>query len=288
MLDYYINALKNIDSSSKNNSQQQQSWGSDNREKTKVNELGYDDKLSLIDEDTLFIGEFDVLPIGIDYEVHLDFIDMMNEVPEKEWCVMLDVEDEVVTDYYTPEQNGKSSTVNVLDHDNCTDYDGFMHSHHTMGLDFSGCDEQGVNSNYDYSLTIAWDNRDNNSVNYAGSRRFVTDDKIITARCGVQVITPDSDAGDTLSEKWSNGSQNWGKKNGNTVSKKVSNQSQKKHSSNLRTLNDREKEILKMYRNNDIFVPTWIVSTSQSDKELVGLIKRHCMKQDGSFYNPRG
>ena len=95
-----------------------------------------------------------VLPLA---KLKIDFL--MEKMGNSEWLAYLigNKENYLVEDIWIPEQEVSSTRV---DNVNCPEFNslgviGVMHSHHSMGNNFSGTDDNWINQNHDISLCIS-------------------------------------------------------------------------------------------------------------------------------------
>lgn len=285
-------------------------WSS-NQDVEKVSDVDREVMRDIVEQnDSAYIDSIALDPINITYDVHCQFLDIMQTVPDREWGAMLDVDEEfdLVTDIFIPEQLGFRAEARVTDHESCQGYNGFIHSHHSMGLSFSKCDDEGVNSNYDYSLTICWEKKKNCTVTYHGSRRVhITDDIIVTAECDVQVLQPESDAGDRMEEVWEKGKYK-NKKSKKNSSSKYSSSKKKRVGKATSTTEGKLSyptkacttpsgeiieaedagEVLDAVLAGSIAIEPWILDSARDVNELLHFIDEHVLLADGTVIASAG
>lgn len=201
--------LEEIEDNNGSSSDVDDDWGAD-KDVSDLNEIDdVDDQLFLaLEYDNVQISEFDVDPIILSGEVYQKIKVIMHKIPKHEWGAMLETEDGTpftkVTDIFFPEQKADKTSAYEIDDESTMGYTGFIHSHHRMGVSSSKCDEDGVHSNYDISLVVAWDNKSKGNLEFEGSIRLHKDDsRIIKAKTDVMV---DYDVGedfmDTIDENY--------------------------------------------------------------------------------------
>lgn len=185
--------LEEVGDSNGSGSDDDDEWGADKDVKD-LNEVDdVDEQLFLaLEYDNVQISEFDVDPIVLSGEVYQKIKVIMHKIPKHEWAAMLETEDGTpftkVTDIFFPEQKADKTSAYEIDDESTMGYTGFIHSHHQMGVGSSKCDEDGVHSNYDISLVVAWDSRRKGTLEFEGSIRLHKDDsRIIKAKTDVMV-----------------------------------------------------------------------------------------------------
>lgn len=90
--------------------------------------------------------------LHIPYNIHLEWLYIMDIMGNKEWGAVFSVKDNVIVDYKVPKQEVTSVSVTFKEELGCS---GMVHSHHTLGLkDFSSQDDRQARNLYQTSLII--------------------------------------------------------------------------------------------------------------------------------------
>lgn len=113
-------------------------------------------------------------------KAHKKFKYFMRWAGRNEWFAYLigslkNSNDYYIDDLLLPEQNASSGNVNQINTENYNEYRivGAVHSHHDMGIGFSGHDENFVNNNHNLSLLVA-NNKENGGYKIGGVARVKT------------------------------------------------------------------------------------------------------------------
>lgn len=124
-------------------------------------------------------------PLMISPEVNECIKHAMSEFTSKEWSAWLNRDaDGIISEIYFPEQITRSATVD-FEEDTNGEYEGFLHSHHSMGISFSGTDEEEVNSSFKYSILVK---KPNDTIEYEAVRKAkLSSGDFIVAECDVNV-----------------------------------------------------------------------------------------------------
>ena len=82
---------------------------------------------------------------------------LMEKYKGKEWLAYLIGKDMIIEDIFIPDQVITSSTISNV---NCPEYNkllviGVIHSHNSMGTNFSGTDNEWINQNHNISICIS-------------------------------------------------------------------------------------------------------------------------------------